>query len=177
MALHSLNRQSLLTVKEVTAAETNATKLAVFYKAQHQQYRGVDSPQWGSSDDQKVLSNGTRELPVDIIGEAFELLTSPVSGQHLALGGEGTIWHGVDTLISPPDAAAYSTLMWQHKPSLIIEIGTECGGSAVFFAMIMRQYAPGRARVLTYDVMPTYWRCGPIRPDGRRTEKACRRLC
>ena len=173
MAFRSQNKPRSIPVEDVTIAETNATKLALFYKPQHQQYRGVGSPQWGNANDPAITANGTKELPVDLIGEAFELLTSPVGGQRVALGGEGTIWHGVDTLISAPDAAAFSTLMWQQKPSLIIEVGTECGGSAIFFAMIMRQYAPGHARVLTYDVMPTYWRCGPIRPDGQRTQKAC----
>lgn len=43
-----------------------------------------------------------------------------------------------------------------------------CGGSAIFFASIMREWG---GRVLTYDVRPTWHRCGKTHESGRRMLK------
>lgn len=55
-----------------------------------------------------------------------------------------------------------------------VEIGTECGGSALFFATLMRQYTT-RGHVLTYDVEPTWRRCSKA-ANGRRTWKGYKSL-
>ena len=156
---------------------TNASLLTAYYLARHQRFRGVGSPRWGGgARSALVWPNGTKNPPtrLDDVAEAFELFTSPVSGQPSASGGEASEWHHVDTLISPPDAAVYSSMLWEHQPELIIEIGTECGGSAIFFASIMRMYNPSRAKVLTYDVRRTYHRCSAIHASGRKMWKGYR---
>jgi cephalosporin hydroxylase len=99
--------------------------------------------------------------------QAYELMLSPLSGQPKAAAGEGSIWDGVDTLISPVDAAAFSALMWEHQPDLIIEIGTECGGSALFYLAVMRGYTR-TGKVVTYDVNPTWRRCDKMFGARRR---------
>ena len=53
-------------------------------------------------------------------------------------------------------------------------LAVRCGGSAVFFASIVRAYNPLRGRVLTYDVRPTFHRCSAVHPSGRKTWKGYR---
>jgi cephalosporin hydroxylase len=141
-------------------SEENATRLAEFYTAEHARFSGSRAPLWQSWDaamrGQVRLSNGTT-ITVAQAAEAFELMMAPLGGQPQTIG-EGSVWNGVDTLIGPVDAAMFSTLLWEHQPDLLIEIGTECGGSAIFFASLMRQYSTS-AVVITYDVMPTWRRC------------------
>ena len=140
--------------------ETNATLLFQHYYQRQVRYRGAVSPPWqtfaGLSSPKVRLADGTF-LTADQIGEAFELMLSPLSGQPKTIN-EGSVWHGVDSLIDPIDAAIFSALLWETQPDLIIEIGTECGGSAVFFASILRMFARN-GTVLTYDNMPTWRRC------------------
>ena len=145
--------------------ETNASVLAMYYEDRQLKYRGVEPPPWqswpdGSAADSPIhsplkLDNGT-ELTVDQAGLAYELMISHFDERKTA--GEGSVWFGVDTLIDPIDAAVFSTLLWEQQPDLIIEIGTECGGSSTFFASTMRMYSD-TGRVVTYDVTPTWARC------------------
>lgn len=50
-----------------------------------------------------------------------------------------TTWAGVKTLKSPSDMWNYQEILQSLKPSLVIEFGTRFGGSALFFAAVMRQ--------------------------------------
>jgi cephalosporin hydroxylase len=50
-----------------------------------------------------------------------------------------TSWLGVPTLKSPSDMWNYQEILVSLKPSLIFEFGTCRGGSALFFASVMRQ--------------------------------------
>ncbi|WP_375488469.1 rhamnosyl O-methyltransferase [uncultured Mycobacterium sp.] len=50
-----------------------------------------------------------------------------------------TTWMGVDCLKSVCDMWNYQEILFQLKPSLVIEFGTWHGGSALFFAGVMRQ--------------------------------------
>ena len=50
----------------------------------------------------------------------------------------------------PMDAFVLSDMLWKEKPDLLIEIGTNSGGGAIFFAGIMREYNDN-ALVLTID--------------------------
>ena len=62
-----------------------------------------------------------------------------------------TTWLGVSTLKSPADMWNYQEILYVRKPSLVIEFGTCCGGSALYFAHIMRGI--GRPfRVLSVDI-------------------------
>ncbi len=62
-----------------------------------------------------------------------------------------TVWMGVKTLKSPSDMWNYQEILYALQPSLVIEFGTRYGGSALFFASVMRQI--GNAfKVLSVDI-------------------------
>jgi cephalosporin hydroxylase len=62
-------------------------------------------------------------------------------------------WLGAQFQSSPPDAMVLQQLIWKIKPDLIIDFGTNVGGSALFFASIMSFYSDTGA-VLTIDIKP-----------------------
>jgi cephalosporin hydroxylase len=62
-----------------------------------------------------------------------------------------TKWMGVTTLKSPSDMWNYQEILVALKPSVVVEFGTRYGGSALFFAAVLRQI--GRPfRFLTVDI-------------------------
>ena len=69
-----------------------------------------------------------------------------------ALFGAGS-WLGAQFQASPQDAIVLQQLIWKVKPDLIIDFGTNVGGSALFFASIMSFYTDVGV-VLTVDVKP-----------------------
>ena len=52
---------------------------------------------------------------------------------------QNTRWMGVECYKSPSDMWNYQELLFELKPSLVIEFGSYRGGSALFFATVMRQ--------------------------------------
>jgi cephalosporin hydroxylase len=62
-----------------------------------------------------------------------------------------TTWIGVKTLKSPSDMWNYQEILTSLRPSLVIEFGTRFGGSALFFADVMRQIG-NRFKLLSVDV-------------------------
>jgi len=52
---------------------------------------------------------------------------------------EQTTWMGVHTLKSPMDMWNYQEILVSLQPSIIIEFGTNQGGSALFFSSVMQQ--------------------------------------
>jgi len=48
-------------------------------------------------------------------------------------------WAGVRTLKSPLDMWNYQEIIFNLRPSLVIEFGTNCGGSALFFSSVLKQ--------------------------------------
>jgi cephalosporin hydroxylase len=62
-----------------------------------------------------------------------------------------TTWVGVKTLKSPSDMWNYQEILYSLKPSLVIEFGTRFGGSALFFAAVMRQIG-NRFKLLSVDI-------------------------
>src|SRR5262249_24887000 len=50
-----------------------------------------------------------------------------------------TTWMGVETWKSVSDMWNYQEILVDLKPSLVVEFGTNQGGSALFFANVMRQ--------------------------------------
>lgn len=62
-------------------------------------------------------------------------------------------WLGVSCQQDPMDAFAIQEMLWKVKPDLVIEVGTNTGGGAIFYSHIMRAYNP-KALVLTLDVLP-----------------------
>ena len=61
-----------------------------------------------------------------------------------------TNWLGVSLQQDPSDAFALADLLWRTRPEVVIELGTNAGGGAFFFAHVLRQYS-ATARVLTLD--------------------------
>jgi cephalosporin hydroxylase len=62
-----------------------------------------------------------------------------------------TTWMGVDCLKSVGDMWNYQEILFDLKPSLVIEFGTCHGGSALFFAGVMRLIGPP-FKVLSVDI-------------------------
>ena len=62
-----------------------------------------------------------------------------------------TTWLGVKTLKSPSDMWNYQEILCSLKPRLVIEFGTRFGGSALFFAAVMRQIG-NRFKLLSVDI-------------------------
>ena len=60
-------------------------------------------------------------------------------------------WLGSQFQQDPSDAILIQMLLWEIKPDLIIDLGTNTGGSALFFASIMNYYNPN-GKVITIDV-------------------------
>ena len=73
-----------------------------------------------------------------------------------------TTWMGIDCWKSVADMWNYQEILCELKPSLVIEFGTNQGGSALFFASIMRLIGEP-FRVLSVDVTH-----GPLNPAARR---------
>jgi cephalosporin hydroxylase len=63
---------------------------------------------------------------------------------------EQTTWLGVPCWKLPFDAFVMQELIYKIKPDYIIETGTGCGGSAVFYASIL--HLIGHGRVITNDI-------------------------
>ncbi|WP_242638544.1 rhamnosyl O-methyltransferase [Mycolicibacterium sp. S2-37] len=73
-----------------------------------------------------------------------------------------TTWMGIDTWKSVADMWNYQEILFDLKPSLVIEFGTNQGGSALYFANVMRQIgAP--FKVLSVDINHM-----PLSPQARR---------
>jgi cephalosporin hydroxylase len=62
-----------------------------------------------------------------------------------------TTWMGVTCWKSVADMWNYQEILFELKPSLVIEFGTYHGGSALFFANVMRQIGE-RFKVLSVDI-------------------------
>jgi cephalosporin hydroxylase len=57
----------------------------------------------------------------------------------------------------------YQEILFERRPSLIVEFGTWNGGATLFFASLLRELG-GRGRVLTVDI------------DSSRLDPACTRI-
>lgn len=60
-------------------------------------------------------------------------------------------WRGVRLIKFPSDLCLYHQVIWKRKPDFIIETGTAYGGSALFYADMMR-LTGCKGRVITIDV-------------------------
>lgn len=59
-------------------------------------------------------------------------------------------WRGVQLIKCPFDLQVYQELIWNVRPTLIIETGTHAGGSALFLADMLS--LTGQGRVITIDI-------------------------
>jgi len=62
-------------------------------------------------------------------------------------------YKGVPTYKNPFDLALYQLLLWEQKPRSLIEIGSKWGGSALWFADVLRSYGIDYA-IHSIDVKP-----------------------
>ena len=62
-----------------------------------------------------------------------------ICGTTIVAFGQQTTWMGVHTLKSPMDMWNYQEILASLRPSIIIEFGTNQGGSALFFSSVMQQ--------------------------------------
>lgn len=63
-----------------------------------------------------------------------------------------TFYEGVPLLKSPIDLWVYQEIIWDVRPTLIIETGTAFGGSALYFARQLDRV--GEGKVLSIDIDP-----------------------
>ncbi len=93
---------------------------------------------------QTVVIYKGKEFLVDDILYAYDVLFENSSRYARAS------WLGVQNQQDPSDAHLIQELIWQIKPDLIIDLGTNTGGSAMFFASIMNYYNKN-GKILTID--------------------------
>lgn len=62
-------------------------------------------------------------------------------------------WLGVPMLQNPADNQEMQELLFEIKPDVIIEAGTFCGGTALYYATIMDQFKPN-CKIFTIDIGP-----------------------
>ncbi len=60
-------------------------------------------------------------------------------------------WLGVPTWQNPNDVWIVQEILSEQKPDFMIETGTQFGGSAILWAMVLREVNPN-ARVITIDI-------------------------
>jgi len=61
-------------------------------------------------------------------------------------------WLGIQTSQNPNDAWITQEIIVEQKPDVLVETGTKNGGSALIWAMIMREVNPN-SRVITIDIV------------------------
>jgi len=62
-------------------------------------------------------------------------------------------WRGLQVIKTPMDMILYAEMMWECKPDWVIESGTFYGGSAMFFADMLK-LTYGKGHVITIDIAP-----------------------
>lgn len=66
---------------------------------------------------------------------------------------KNTTWMGVPIWKNPKDLWVYQEMLWELRPDLIVETGTNYGGSAYFFASMLDLISPDTdAKVMTVDI-------------------------
>lgn len=65
-------------------------------------------------------------------------------------------WLGAGVIQFPADLITYAELIYDIKPEVIIETGTNYGGLAVFLATVLEKVHPG-GTVVTIDIDSTKW--------------------
>jgi cephalosporin hydroxylase len=75
---------------------------------------------------------------------------------------QDTTWMGIPTYKSPSDMWNYQEIIAEVRPSLIVEFGSAFGGSALYWAGVLRQLG-GPFKVLSVDISHEL-----LRPEARR---------
>ena len=111
----------------------------------------------------RVVDLASKSVSLGDLAFAFEVGLGPVKHPAKIPAGIGVIAFGVYSEQSVTDAAMLHEILWRVRPSLIIEIGTMCGGSAIFLAKTMMGYNPS-SRVITFDLQ---------RPENQSGGRKC----
>jgi cephalosporin hydroxylase len=93
----------------------------------------------------KIKLYKEKEIIVDDILYGYDLLFEKTKRFGLSK------WLGVQCQQDPSDAFLIQMLLWETKPDLIIDLGTNNGGSALFFASIMNYYNQN-GKIITVDI-------------------------
>lgn len=64
-------------------------------------------------------------------------------------------WMGVHTMKNPLDAWIYQEILFETKPDVVVEIGGDAGGSALYLAMLMEMM--GNGEVISVDIDRSRW--------------------
>merc|ERR1719399_908939 len=96
-----------------------------------------------------LMANSTVQVNGKVLTFDDILYGYDIMFENLALFSH-TMWFGVSVQQDPTDAFQLSSLLWREQPDLLIEIGTNTGGGAIFYASVMREYNPN-SLVLTID--------------------------
>jgi len=105
------------------------------------------------------------------LARLFDVSLGPMGLPPRVEAAVGVDWFGVDTQMSVIDSQSLHSILWRLQVDLVIEIGTMCGGSAIFYAKTMAAYNP-RARVATFDVLTIDARVRLCRAFSRRRRSA-----
>ncbi len=63
-------------------------------------------------------------------------------------------WFGYEIVKCPLDLWIYQELLVRTRPEIIVETGTWCGGSALYFAMLLDHIGHGRVVTVDIEVKP-----------------------
>lgn len=88
-----------------------------------------------------------------MVNHDFETDIPPVLRDTIQRGTLASSYRGVPMWKNPLDLALYQRLIWETKPRTIIEVGTNAGGSALWFADLLGNYRYDGI-VVTLDINP-----------------------
>uniref|UniRef100_A0A7S0P3H3 Rhamnosyl O-methyltransferase n=1 Tax=Calcidiscus leptoporus TaxID=127549 RepID=A0A7S0P3H3_9EUKA len=135
------------------------------------EYSGNYSAAWRYKDRWMVTPDGRSWISLHDVATLFEIALGPMGLHAQAAAAVGVEWFGVDTQQSVTDSQMLHSLLWRLRVDLVVELGTMCGGSAIFYAKTMMAYNP-RAKVLTYDVALEQQRLRLCEPFSRRRSQS-----
>jgi len=89
----------------------------------------------------------SRQKVVDDFHRLYYDAASPAGGTW-----KETFWKGVIVWKCPLDLWVYQEIIWETKPDVIVECGTQFGGSALFLADMLNLFGSPKSRVITIDI-------------------------
>lgn len=92
-----------------------------------------------------------KELAAEIVNRFHALYYQGVDGDPV---WAHTFWMGVPVAKCPLDLWIYQEILYDTRPTLLIETGTSHGGSAFYFAHIFDQLGQGRVISIDIEKMP-----------------------
>mmetsp|Transcript_22035 Transcript_22035/g.61701 ORF Transcript_22035/g.61701 Transcript_22035/m.61701 type:complete len:410 (+) Transcript_22035:66-1295(+) len=96
--------------------------------------------------DSVLLEDGSRQITVDDVAFGYELLTN--------IHGLDARLFGVRTAQDPLTLALLQEHVWDLRPDLIVELGTECGGLSSILAELQQLRGLDNSLVITVDIAP-----------------------